>query len=297
MSPASVLVKFGKASLYGVGQVMLQKNAGTGFLFLCGIFFNSVTMGMGAILGVAISTGYAMWMNYPPKDISDGLYGFNGVLVGIAIWYFYDVSLTTFLFLVLAAMLSSLLMFQMKKFVPPYTAPFVISTWIVIFVIRLFRLSDLLNSSLPDLVAIDYPAAIGMSFGQVMFQVNLTTGFIFLIGILINSKIFAVYAVYGSLLSLGIAILMSFPVSTINLGVWGYNAILCAIALGNKKMNGFLLATAGILISVFLNGWLGGVSVIALTAPFVIATWIMLGFNILLTKRKPAIKSDDLYKF
>lgn len=42
--------------LRGVGQVMLQNNALTGLLFLIGIFYNSWIMGLGAMLGVLVST-------------------------------------------------------------------------------------------------------------------------------------------------------------------------------------------------------------------------------------------------
>ncbi|MFA5995561.1 MAG: urea transporter [Patescibacteria group bacterium] len=62
----------------------------------------------------------------------------------------------------------------------------------------------------------------------------------------------------------------------INIGLFGYNAVLCGIALGTKKWSGFILATFAILLSVLLNYGLGKVGIITLTAPFVIATWAAL---------------------
>ena len=80
-----------KTILRGVGQVMLQNNALTGLLFLAGIFYNSWLMGLGAIAGNFISTISAKFLKYSEEDIKNGLYGFNGTLVGIAIWFFrYD---------------------------------------------------------------------------------------------------------------------------------------------------------------------------------------------------------------
>jgi urea transporter len=62
----------------------------------------------------------------------------------------------------------------------------------------------------------------------------------------------------------------------INIGLFGYNAVLCGIALGTKKWNGFMLATFAILLSVLLNHGLDKIGIITLTAPFVIATWVAL---------------------
>ncbi|NCA77090.1 MAG: hypothetical protein EOM90_12225 [Alphaproteobacteria bacterium] len=69
--------------LRGVGQVMFQNNALTGILFLAGIFYNSWLMGLGAIAGNIASTITAKVLKYSDEDIKNGLYGFNGTLVGI----------------------------------------------------------------------------------------------------------------------------------------------------------------------------------------------------------------------
>ena len=71
--------------LRGVGQIMLQNNALTGLIFLAGIFYNSGLMGCGALFGNIISTSSAKLLKYPKEDIENGLFGFNGTLVGIAI--------------------------------------------------------------------------------------------------------------------------------------------------------------------------------------------------------------------
>ena len=68
----------------GIGQVMFQNNALSGLLMLIGIFLNSWQMGLLAVSGNIISTSTGRISGYDRDDIKNGLYGFNGTLVGIA---------------------------------------------------------------------------------------------------------------------------------------------------------------------------------------------------------------------
>ena len=75
----------------GVGQVMFQNNALSGLLMLAGILLNSWQMALLAIAGNVVSTLTACLSGYSREDIRNGLYGFNGTLVGIAIGVFMPV--------------------------------------------------------------------------------------------------------------------------------------------------------------------------------------------------------------
>ena len=72
----------------GVGQVMFQNNALSGALMLVGILLNSWQMALLAVAGNVISTLTAYISGYSREDINNGLYGFNGTLVGIAVGVF-----------------------------------------------------------------------------------------------------------------------------------------------------------------------------------------------------------------
>ncbi len=122
----------------------------------------------------------------------------------------------------------------------------------------------------------DYITTILRGVGQVMFQNNALTGILFLLAILVNSRMPAIYALYGSLLGSLFALLLALPLTAINIGLFGYNAVLCGIALGSKKWCGFLFATFAIILSVLLNYGLDKVGIITLTAPFVMAIWTAL---------------------
>ena len=260
----------------GIGQIMFQNNIYSGILFLGGIFYNSWLLGLAALFGTIISTGSAQFLRYPKEDIQNGLYGFNGALTGIAVLCFFEVNIITILALIAGAVLSTLMMNLLKKIIPPFTAPFVMVTWFVIYSLLFVFNFPLLSSSVPTGNTIDILTASSNSFGQVMFQENIITGLFFLLAILVNNKLMAVYAVYAAVLGSLTGWLFSAPFSTINAGLMGYNAILCAIALTGKRWQDFLWITIAIILSTLLNIGLAMTGIITLTAPFVLVTWLIL---------------------
>jgi urea transporter len=264
-------------TLRGVGQVFLQNNALTGLIFLAGIFYNSWIFGLGAILGNIISTFSAKIFKYSKEDVENGLYGFNGTLVGIATFYFFGFNFITILAVLFGSILSSVIMHYINKKIPAFTAPFVISTWVIIFIITFLNISSIITSPFIQSNSFNLFSSVSKGFGQVMFQENIITGMLFFIGILINSRISALFAFYGSLIGSLFAILISLPISSINIGLFGYNAVLCAIALGdNNKKKTFIFVTFAIILSVLINFGFNKIGIISLTAPFVLATWIII---------------------
>lgn len=82
--------EFVKELLRGTGQVMFQGSAWTGLLFMIGIFWGAYAEGQGlvawgALVGVIASTITGYLLGLPRKDGAEGLWGFNGVLVGLSL--------------------------------------------------------------------------------------------------------------------------------------------------------------------------------------------------------------------
>ena len=73
------------------------------------------------------------------------------------------------------------------------------------------------------------------------------------------------------------ALLLGVDDAVLNAGLMGYNGVLCAIALGDKTWKGGAWATVAVLLSVLLQ--IGGMKwgITTLTAPFVVAVWIVAG--------------------
>ena len=91
----------------GLGQVMFQNNAVSGLLMLVGIACNSWLLALLALLGNFVGTVTAFFSGYSKEDIEDGLYGFNGTLVGIAVGVFMEPGVASLLLLVAGSMLST----------------------------------------------------------------------------------------------------------------------------------------------------------------------------------------------
>lgn len=118
----------------GIGQVMFQNNALSGLLMLVGVLLNSWQMALLAIAGNVVSTLAAYFSGYSREDIRNGLYGFNGTLVGIAIGVFMPITVASLLLLVAGSCLSTWIarLFGLQRLVSGFTAPFIISVWILL---------------------------------------------------------------------------------------------------------------------------------------------------------------------
>lgn len=166
----------------GIGQVMFQNNALSGLLMLVGIFLNSWQLGVLAVGGNIISTLAACISGYGRDDIKNGLYGFNGTLIGIAVGVFMQLSLWSLLLMAVASCFSTWIvrLFSRQHSLPGFTAPFIflwillgICTWITP---DLLLVSETVSDTVRE---VDYVQAFCLGIGQVMFQENLLTGLFF----------------------------------------------------------------------------------------------------------------------
>jgi urea transporter len=296
--------------LRGVGQVMFQNNPLTGLLFLVGIFVNSLKFGGVALLGVAASTLAAYLLGADRALIRNGLFGFNGVLVGIGLAFFLEFDVLLAVYIVLGAAVSTIVMMALINLLSPWdmpalTAPFVLTTWLLLFAVYQFEFlhpTELIAPLAPDpeaavqtelrelatgaggLTVANLAHGFFRGVGEVMFQDNLLTGVIFLVAILVNSRISAAFAAVGSALALLTALALGGDGVAIYHGLYGFNAVLCAIALGGlffvltwkSALYALLAAVFSVPVFAAIAVLLSPIGMPALTAPFVLTTWLFL---------------------
>ena len=264
----------------GIGQVMFQNNALSGLLMLTGIFLNSWQMGILAVCGNIISTLTAYFSGYKHDDIKNGLYGFNGTLVGIAFGVFLQLSVGSLIMLMIASALSTWItyFFSQQRLLPGFTAPFILAVWGMLGVCN-WLIPDLLSVSdtvIDTTQNINYFQTFCLGIGQVMFQGNtVLAGLFFFIGILINSRKASLYTILGALLPIPLAILLEVDATDLNAGLMGYNGVLCAIALGGTGWESGVWAGCSVLLSTVLQILGMSLGITTLTAPFVISVWII----------------------
>lgn len=88
-------------------------------------------MGILAVCGNIISTLTAYFSGYKHDDIKNGLYGFNGTLVGIAVGVFLQLSVGSLIMLIITSALSTWIayFFNRQRLLPSFTTPFILVVW------------------------------------------------------------------------------------------------------------------------------------------------------------------------
>ena len=263
--------------LNGLGQIMLQENNITGLLFLVGIFYGSTAMGFAALLATVCGTATAHLLKYDKTEINKGIYGFSAALVGVAVMMFLKPTVWAWAIVVIGSMLAAMLQhFFIKHNIPAFTFPFVLVTWLILFICNNFC-GDLLSTPTTAVVhPIDALSDGFKSFGQVIFQNKLVSGVLFFVAVFISSPIAALYGLAGAIVSDIIAFGFSAPIDDINLGFYGFNAVLCAIVFAGNQVKDGIWVSISIVLSLGISLLMMKFNLPQLTFPFVSATWITL---------------------
>lgn len=264
--------------MLGFSQVFLLQSALSGALILAGLFCNSWQLALLALLGCLVSRATASLWRDTKQEIADGLYGFNGALVGIAIGVYWEISWLSLLLLVIGAALSTWLAraFRRHAQLPGLTAPFIIAVWALLLVSLLAPQGVGLIDSAAQLEE-GQPlwrrlgVALGDSVGQVMFQANVLTGLLFFLAIAWESRRKALYALLGALIPM--LVIPFVPEAVWREGLLGYNAVLCAIYWAGTGERRLLYALLSVVLSVLLELLALYAGLIPLTAPFVLSVW------------------------
>jgi len=259
--------------LKGHSQIMLQENTVTGLLFLVGIFYGSFTMGCATLLATICGTTIAFLLKYNQTEINKGLYGFSAALVGCATVLFLKPIFLSWLFIIVGSALATILQhFFIKRKIPAFTLPFVLLTWLILFINHRYN-QDLLSESIsPINQTNNYLTYCFKSYGQVIFQDNLVSGLLFFIAVFVSSPISALYGLSGAILSSVIAFHFSAPINNISLGLYGYNAVLCAVVFSGNQVKDGVWVLISVLLSLAVSLLLVKFNITQLTFPFVLAS-------------------------
>lgn len=287
------------AILHGISQVILIENWVTGLLFLSAILTTSVDLGIIAFLSSAIGAGVGYIGGGDRKEIEQGLFGYNSVLTGLSLtlvltgpfsWGFA-------LFGALIAAIFTAAMMNLFKNVglPVLTFPFILLTWILI--LASYRLNtirvtknavpqDLSHWQLEVAGSINWLDAFFSGIGQVFFLQGVLAGVLLFAGLFWAGWRIGLYAIAGNIVAVAGAFLLEAEHTLIDLGLYGYNAILAVIAVGIVFKEGdHPLALVSAMLAAFLtvpliasvDTWLLPYGLSALTMPFVISTWLFIG--------------------
>jgi urea transporter len=265
--------------LKGASQVFFMENVITGALFLVAIFYASFVSqswatSIGAIVGVIVATAVAYMLDFAASSRASGLFGFNGILIGVALPTFVAPSPELWLYIIVGAALTTIVTAAFAATltkswsVPGSTGPFVLIAWLMLAGAYSFGSLRVLSetqklasdyqlgaASLPGLV--EAVEIFFRNIGQVYLLGSWISGAIILLGIFIASRAAGLAAVGGSLLAMGTAFVMRADPSLVSQGLYGFSPVLAAMALSvvfvqpSPVVIGY--AALGVIVTVFLQ--------------------------------------------
>jgi len=269
------LLAWSKVVLRGVGQVMFQDHALCGLLFLLGIAVASPQMALGGLAGSVIGTAVARLLRLDEGEIRDGIYGFNGTLVGVAAFFFLKPFAPAIVLMIAAGAVSTVVTWLMRRYLPfpTYTLPFIVTTWAMVAVAGSLGLPRVVLPPPPHVF--DISSALSEGLSEVFLQANRFTGLLFLAGLAVSNWRHAVLGWLGSAIGTAVAIYHSDDVGNLSIGIYGYNAALAAIGLYFWRKS-LLIPILGALVSTPITEFFPRTGLPTLTAPFVLACWVVI---------------------
>ncbi|XP_065263099.1 urea transporter 2-like [Emys orbicularis] len=313
-----LVVQFIDWVLRGISQVMFVNNPLSGLLILAGLLIQNPWWTLTGCSGTVVSTLTAFILSQDRSAIAAGLFGYNGVLVGLLMavfsdkgdyywWLLLPVVVTSMACPVLSSALGSVFR---KWDLPVFTLPFNIAVSLYLSATghyNLFFPTTLIQpvTSVPNITwsEIEVPLllqSIPVGIGQVYGCDNPWTGGIFLVALLISSPLICLHAAIGSAVGMLAALSIAMPFDRLYFGLASYNCVLACIAIGGMfyalTWQTHLLALACALFCAYAGAALANIlSVIGLPActwPFCFSALLFL----LLTTNNSAIYKLPLCK-
>nr|XP_034956660.1 urea transporter 1 isoform X2 [Zootoca vivipara] len=265
--------------LRGVSQVMFVSNPLSGLIMIAGFLVQSPWITLTCCIGVIVSTLTALILCQERSAIAAGLYGYNGVLVGMLMAVFSDKGEYYWWLLLPVALMSmtcplftsALASIFSKWDLPVFTLPFNLA--LSMFVAATghhnpFFPSTLIQpvTSVPNITWWEAEASlilqsVPVGVGQVYGCDNPWTGGIIMVALFISSPLIFTHAVIGSAVGVPAALSLATPFNNIYAGLWNYNSCLSCIAIGGMfyalTWQTFLLALACALFTAYSGGALG----------------------------------------
>ncbi|WHZ12013.1 MAG: hypothetical protein OJF60_002453 [Burkholderiaceae bacterium] len=292
------------AWLRGVSQVVFQDNLPCALLILLAVAWAAydgrqpALLG-GAVLATIVATLTARLLRADAALLRRGLFGYNGMLVGIALPTYLTPTPTLWVCIVLGAALSTVVTLALFALLRPWkvaalTAPYLLTLWCLLLAAHQFAGLPGPDPSVPALAIPIDPGllsalqgtllAVMRGVAQVFLLPDAVSGALILAGIAASSRRAALFTAAGSLLALAVAWLFGTDRAATLAGMYSFSAVLTAVALGDAfghpGLRGIAYAAFGVVATVVvnaaLNTLLAPIGLPASTMPFVLTTWLFL---------------------
>lgn len=254
--------------LNSYSQVFFARNRAFAIFLLVVTFFDPV-MGFCGLSSIIISNLFAWSLGFSKEAIQSGDFGFNSLLVGLGLGFYYAPTIELLILIVVGALMSFLFTVVVtgvlyKYNLPFLSIPFLLALWALMLSSRnftnleisergVYTLNELYATGsgslvkvyqifkqgyLPEIVRIYFN-----SLGAILFQFNILSGILIAIGLLIYSRIAFLFSFISFASAYYFYQLLGADITTLSYYYIGFNFILSGIALG-----GFFLVPSKISI-------------------------------------------------
>lgn len=243
--------------LFSYSQVFFARSRPFAFFLLVVTFFDPL-MGLSGLLSVLLANLLAWIFGFNKEAISTGDYGFNSLLVGLGLGFYYAPNIQFVLLIFIGALLSFLFTVVVsgvlyKYNLPFLSIPFLLALWALMlssrnftnlvisergvyilnelyatgsnYLVRLYQFFK--EDNLPEMVRIYFN-----SLGAILFQFNILSGILIAIGLFIYSRIALLFSFISFASAYYFYTLLGADITTLSYYYIGFNFILSGIALG-----------------------------------------------------------------
>ncbi len=281
-------LRFYRDSIAASYSQMLFSNSSWLAVFVILASFIDPFTGLSGLICTFATIIFAQLLGLNPLTIKCGTYGYNSLLVGLAMGVFFKLSAPFIVMLILAAFLTLILTVSFASLVTTYkvpflSLPFIISIWLLLLSSRslgalqlsersIYSFNELWNIGGATLVHLyektnswGIPKLVSLylkSLGAIFFQYNIISGLLIMIGLLIYSRIAFSLSLIGFFTGYLFCYFLKGNISELEYSYIGFNYILTSIALGGyffiASPRSYLLALfsapiVGLLISALGN--------------------------------------------
>lgn len=230
-------------------------------------------MGVAGVVSILVANLVAYYMGFNKKNISDGIYGFNSLLVGLGIGIYFAASWNVIILVVFAALMTLFVGFVLEGVMAKYglpflSLPFLFSIWLLTIsfyqfnnfglgINSIYRANELytigglaLVKAFEWLNNLAFPLGLKIYFqslGAIFFQYNIFAGILISIGLFLHSRQAFLMSLFGFYVAFFFYDFIGLNSSSLSVTYYGFNFILSAIAIGSY----FLIPTFESLLWTF----------------------------------------------
>ena len=276
-------VPYWRLVLRGCSQLCFQTNELTGLFFLAAVAVHSPIAAAYFLLANLIAPAIFMFRNPNHEGVGAGLPGLNPSLVALSIATFFDVGWTNFAMwaLLLACVTLTVIIVRVFQRILPF--PFLILPFLLV-IWGLWELEPLLEFLKPATsgavateAAFQPVTSVILSLGGGALSPTIPSGILFLCGVLVSNVRHAVIALLGAAIGSFVAFYYNnADPALVDQGLYGFNGVLAAVAAYVICGSKLRLAVLGALFATMLIPVVSSLGVPSLSAPYVVATWVLL---------------------